>query len=133
MRPLGELDLANELRLDPDDVASADLGHLRHFAERRRSALQRTELVEKLVDLPAVEAGADVAGIHELAALVVAEHEGAEARRTPSRAFREAGDDELLLAVCLDLQPVAGAPALRVLGVEPFGHDPFEPLFLCGL
>ena len=36
VRPLDELDLAHEPRLDPDDVALAHLRHLRHGIERRR-------------------------------------------------------------------------------------------------
>src|SRR5206468_6404125 len=106
VRPFGELHLADELRLDPHDVALAHLGHLRDLFERRTRSLQRPELVEQLLDLLAVEAGADVARVDELAAAVIAEDEGAEARRAPSRSLREATDHELLLAVGLDLQPV---------------------------
>src|SRR6266498_1553313 len=133
MCPLGELHLAHEVRLDPDHVAFAHLRHLRHLAEGRGRPFQRPELVEQLLDLLTVEARADVARICELVALVVAEHERAEARRPPARSLGEAGDDEFLLAVCLDLQPVASALALDVPRLEPLRDDPLELLLLRGL
>ena len=43
VRPLGELDLGDELRLDPDDVRAPYARHLRHLGERRVGALERRE------------------------------------------------------------------------------------------
>src|SRR5207247_4702307 len=72
----------------------------------------------------------DVARVDELAAAVIAEDEGAEARRAPSRSLREATDHELLLAVRLDLQPVARTPTRQIPRVEPLRHDALEALLL---
>ena len=75
MCPFREFHLDHELRLHPDHVFFAHLRHLRNVAERRRVSPQRPQLLEQLLDFLAVEAGADVAGVHELAADVVAENE----------------------------------------------------------
>ena len=83
VRPLGELDLAHELRLDPDDVALAHLRHLRHLRERRAVACERLELREQLVDVALVEAGAARSRPSELAAL---DRRRARARRSFPRA-----------------------------------------------
>src|SRR5262249_60421462 len=128
--PLAELDLARALRLDPDGLRLPRLRHRRHRAERRRVALQRPQLVEQLVDLLRAEARADVPGVDELIAAVIAEDERPEARCTPARSLREAADHELLLAVRLDLQPVARPLPGQVPGLEPLRHDPFELLLL---
>ena len=133
MRPFHELDLRDELRLDPDHVALSNLRHLRHLAERRLVAPQGTQQVEQLLDLLAAEAGADVARVDELAARVVAEHERPEARCAPARALRVAGHDEFLLGMCLDLEPVTRPLARQVTGIEPLGDDPLEVLLLCSL
>ena len=130
VRPLDELDLGDELRLDPDDVALADPRHLRHLAERRRVALERLQLLQQPVDLAVVETGADVADVDELAALVGREDERAERPCATALAARVAGDHELLAAVALDLQPLARAPAREVAGAEPLRHDPLELLLL---
>src|SRR2546422_390339 len=75
MCPFREFHLDHELRLHPDHVFFAHLRHLGNVAERRRVSPQRPQLLEQLLDFLAVEAGADVAGVHELAADVVAENE----------------------------------------------------------
>src|SRR5213082_2303150 len=128
--PLGELDLADEDRFDPDHVAFSHLRHLRNFAKRRSRTLERAKLVEQLVDLLAREAGAHVARVDELVAAVEAEHQRAEARRAATGSLREARDHELLAPVGLDLQPVAIALADGVARVEALGDDPFELLLL---
>src|SRR5579864_8170807 len=79
VRPFRELDLADELRPRPDDVALANLRHLRDLLERRRVGAQRLELREQLVDRPLREARADVPDPVQLLAAVRAEHERAEA------------------------------------------------------
>ena len=107
VRPFGELDLGDELRLDPDDIALSDAGHLRNLLERRRLPLERLQLAEEPIDLAVAEPGADIPGIDEVAALVGREHERAERALAPALPARVAGDHELLLAVALDLQPIA--------------------------
>src|SRR5262245_33344572 len=101
--PLGELDLGDELGLDPCDVPPADLRHLGDLAERRFLALERAQLCEQPLDLLTGEAGADVANVLELAASAHGQHERAKRPRTSTLSLRVAGDDELLAAVCLDL------------------------------
>jgi len=132
VRELAELDLADELRLDPLHVALPDLGQPGNDSERRRVTLERSQLLQEALDLVTAEAGADVADVLELAAFVHREHERAERARAPALPLRVAGDDELLPAVRLDLQPVARAAADGVAGVGPLRHDPFEPLLLRG-
>ena len=128
MRPLAELDLGDEPRLDPDDVALADARHLRRLGERRvgRSSGRSSFSSRSISSL--AEAGADVADPAQRAALVHGEHERAEARRAAALAARVAGDDELLAAVRLHLEPVARAAALAVRRVGPLGHHALEPL-----
>ena len=58
VRPLRELDLADELRLDPDDVALPHLRHLRHLLANGVSVAQRLELRHQLGDVAVREAGA---------------------------------------------------------------------------
>ena len=75
MRPLRELDLADELRLHPRDVRLPDARHLRHLAEGRIRALERPQLAEQTLDLGFAEARAAVADVDELAVAVGAEDE----------------------------------------------------------
>src|SRR5262245_46947511 len=114
VRPLHELDLGHESRLDPDDVALLHLRHLRNDRERRLVAPQRPELVEQLADHALTEAGADVADPLPLSAPLHAEHERSEAGAAPALALRVAADHELLPPVRLDLQPVPSPTALGV-------------------
>ena len=121
MRPLAELDLGDELRLDPRrrrPCARAASSAARGTASRARSS--GFSSFSSRVDLVVAEAGADVADVAELAALV-----DARARATPklpraaALAARVARDDELLAAVRLHLQPVARAPALAGSASRP--------------
>jgi hypothetical protein len=132
VRPLHELDLGDELRLDPEDVALLDAGHLRHGPEGRSVALERLQLLQEPIDLTVVEARADVAGVDELAALVGGQHERPERALTPALSARVAGEHELLPPVALDLHPLPRAPPREVLRAQALGHDPFEPLLLGG-
>src|SRR5262249_42949590 len=77
-----------------------------------------------------VEAGADVAGVLEPAAATHREHERAERRRAATLPLRVAGDQELLAAGGLDLEPFARPAADGVRRVGPLGDDPLEPLLL---
>src|SRR5205814_4740687 len=128
VRPLRELDLADELRLDPHDVALANLRHLRDGCERRGVASQRLELREQVVDLPLGETGSAVADPLQLVTTVGGEHERAEAAGTPPLALRPADDHELLTPVGLDLEPVARALSLEVARPAPLRHHSLELL-----
>ena len=133
MRPLAELDLGHEARLDPGDVSAADARHLRRHREGRLGPFERSEQGEQASDLAVVEPRADVAGVPQLAAVVDGQDERAERGRAVARAARVPGDHELLTAVRLDLQPVAAPPPLRIARALPLGHDSLEPLALDGL
>ena len=82
------------------------------------------------LDLVLVEAGAHVAGVGELAAAHDGEDERAERAGPAALPPGVPGDDELLLVVGLDLQPVARAPARLVAGRGFLGDDPLELLRL---
>jgi hypothetical protein len=114
VRPLGELDLADQPWLDPGDVVAAHLRHLRDESERRALSLERTELLEELLDLLLREPRADVADVLETALAADGEDKRAKRRRSPPLPPGVAGDDELLATVRLDLQPVARAAARLV-------------------
>ena len=97
VRPLDELDLADELGLDPDDVGLAHPRHLRHLGERATSGCSSGRSCASSSSMLRVrEPGADVADVDELVAAPDAEHERAEAARAPALAPRVAGDHELL-------------------------------------
>ena len=72
----------------------------------------------------AAEAGADPAGVHELAVLVVAEHQRAD-EVLRHRGRHVAGDDELLAVGAFRLDPGAGA-AGRIGGVALLRDQPLE-------
>src|SRR5262252_1718136 len=89
-RPFGEAHLADEARLHPVHVARRyPLG------ERRRTPFEPAETRAELAQQPLVEAGADLAGVPEVAGLVVTDQESAELVPA-SRRLREPADDELL-------------------------------------
>ena len=84
------------------------------------------------VDLGVVEAGADVAGPAEAAALVDAEHERAEAVRAAPLPLRVARRSTNSCRPCvLIFSQLRRAPARLVARVGPLGHDPLEPLLPC--
>ena len=127
VRPLRELDLAHELRLDPHDVALAHLRHLRLGGERAGVSPQRLELLQEPVDVVLGEAGAAVADPVDVVPAIRPEHERAEAPGAPALSLRPAADDELLALVRLELQPVAAAPAFEVARLRALRHHAFEP------
>ena len=127
VRPLAEAHLHDEPRLDPLHVSLAHARQLRLDRERRRVAPERLEQLQQLPDLGVVEPGADVADVAQLAALVDGEHERAERAGAPPAAAGVAGDDELVVVLRLDLQPVAGAPAFLVDAVDSLRDHAFEP------
>ena len=127
-RPLDELDLGHERRLDPDDVAAADAGHLRHLRERRVLALERAHELQQAVDLLVREAGADVPRPAEPARLVNADDQRAEAVAPPPLPAGVAGDDDLLASAHLDLPPLGPAPPGEVPRVLALRDHALEPL-----
>ena len=133
MRALDELDLRDQLGLDPADVAFAHARRLRDGSKdgvlvssgrsrRRRRSISFSR-----------EPGADAADVPELPLLVVlAEQERAERARTPALALRVPADDELVVPVRLDLDPVVGASPRLVRRTGSLREDPLEALFLGG-
>src|SRR5438067_12079073 len=125
--PFGELDLGDELWFDPDCARNARRAH-----ERRRVTAQRLEAAQQIVERLAGEAGADVAGVDQAVALVVAQQQRAEMVRPVARARAPSTDDELLAALVLDLEPGARPAPGLVRAVEPLGDDALELLGLGG-
>ena len=128
MGPLRELDLADERRLDPDDLVPADLRHLRDVGEWSGLALEGPKQRHELVDLVIGEAGAAVADVVELAGAVDPQDERPEPAGPLPPTLGVAGDDELLLLVRLHLEPVPRSPARKVAGVRLLGDDALEAL-----
>ena len=71
-----------------------------------------------------IEAGADVAGPVELIAVIDAENEGSKVGALTGQISAE---DELLLVIDLDLDPIAGA-GFQIAAIETFGDEAFEAL-----
>src|SRR5215211_8032106 len=130
VRPLRELDLDDEPRLDPDDLVLADARQLQRHRKRRVLALQRLQQPDEPLDLLLVEPGADVADVGQLAAAPDGEDQRAKTAGAAATALRVPRDEELLPAVRLDLHPVAGAPALEVARLDALADDPLEALLL---
>ena len=132
-RPLGELDLGDERRLDPGHVAAAHLRHLRLLGERRSSSRRSGfRSIFEPIELAIGEPGADVARVAEPVGCVDAEHERADPARAAALAARVAGDDELLAALQLQLAPVRRAAAGPVLRVGQLRDDALEPVLARG-
>src|SRR6266850_5587251 len=108
-RPLGEAHLSDEFR--PHPVRRFVLRRQR--PERRRLRLEGLQQSHDLLELAAVEARADVAGVFELVAVIHAENERAEVRSRVSR-LAPSGDDKFLLVYELELSPVRGSLAGQV-------------------
>src|SRR5437773_4674065 len=129
VRPLHELDLADELRRHPDDVTLPHPRDLGNDLERRASPLERLQAAHEPVYLFVREARAAVADVVELAAAVDRENERAETPLAAAMSLRVAGDDELLsLLAGFHLEPVPAPAARLVTRVGPLGHDSFETL-----
>ena len=78
--------------------------------ERRLALLELAHRAPSARSVCLVEARADLAGVAQLAVLVVADEQRAELAARALRR-REAADHQLLLGVALELQPVARAAA----------------------
>ena len=100
----------------------ADPRHLRRLAKGDVVPHERPQLVEQPVDLASSKPVPTLPAQRSPPAVVDAEHERAEAVRAAPLALRVAGDDELLPALRLDLQPVAAAPARAGSASRPLGR-----------
>src|SRR4051794_28833322 len=119
-RPLAECELPDQAWLDP-------MGSLRDRMDVDEWGVRSLQLPHPLAEVgerPLVETGADLAGVAELAVLVVADEERPEVGALAMRRG-EAPDHELLLMRALQLQPVRGAGA-RVAALGPLGDQPLE-------
>src|SRR3954452_9473321 len=118
--PLGEAHLRHQLRLDPGRAAHA--GDLVVAREWSRVALQLAHPLAQLAQRLAVESGAHLARVDEVAVTVVAEQQRAELLARAARRG-EPADHELLPVLALELEPVARARghvrAVRALGDQP--------------
>ncbi len=121
VRPLRELDLGHEVRLDPlhDPL---QLGG--DPDERRRLPPPHVQPVLQVGEQAVVEAGADLARVHELPVFVKAHEEGTYRPPVVGRR-REAADHQLLAQPALRLPPVSPAP-LPIGCAGPLAHDPLE-------
>ena len=128
MRPLGELDVRDELRLGPGDTRRAETRISRHACERAPLARERPERGEHLVECSFGESGADVSGVDELSALVQPREDERAEPLACALASHPARDSQLLAPPRLDLEPVAAPRSGPIPRVRPLGHDPFEPL-----
>src|SRR5206468_1544307 len=106
-RPLAELDLDDELRLHPRDVALPNARHLQRFGKRRGRSLEGTEQRQETLDLPVAEPGTGVSDPPPRAVVVHGEHERADARSAPAFPARVSRNRELLPTRRLDLEPLA--------------------------
>ena len=111
MRPLGELDLGDELRLDPDDVglrapsaSSAPRGTASRGARAGAASSSSRRSRRRSKPVPTLPAQ------RSSPAVVDGRGRARRSARAPALPLRVAGDHELLAAVRLDLQPVARAP-----------------------
>src|SRR5438045_6924100 len=121
-RPLDELELGHDLRLD-------EVRRLRRAAGVERVLVrgERLQLGVQLVENLVGEAGPNLAGVDELAVPVVAHEQRAGVAAPLALAIEPARDHQLLAVAVLDLQPRAAAPSWLVARVELLGHDAFEP------
>ena len=132
MRPLGELDLRDELRLNPRDVGPAHARHLRHLGEWTVRAPERSEQSQQPRDLAVREARPDVSGPPKHTCVVYSDDERAEPSRASSLPARVPGDHDLLRPTQLELVPVRRATSGLVRRVGLLGDDALELLVASG-
>lgn len=96
-------DLCDQLRLDPVRPANGGARRL----DRRRLAFERRHDLHQALDLVAAEAGADLAGITQLAMLVHSQQQRAESALLAR--WGPADDHELLSPNTLGLHPAPAA------------------------
>src|SRR5438270_10416094 len=121
-RPLDELELGHDLRLD-------EVRRLRRFAYVKRILVrgERLQLGVQLVENLVGEAGPNLPGVDELPVFVVTDEQRARMAAPLALAVEPARDHQLLAVAVLDLQPCATAPSWLIARVELLGHDAFEP------
>src|SRR5262249_41132268 len=105
--PVVKLHIAYDLRLDPAHALFR--AHWQRVAERRA---RRRDFLQRLVEIARLFvriARADATGVHELAVLVITEHQGADGTRRDRRRH-VADDDELLAQHALALEPILATP-----------------------
>src|SRR5690606_16967850 len=86
----------------------------------------RIERGLQLVARGAIEPGADLAGVAQLAIVVVADEQRAESAAQAALPGDPAADDHLLAPDVLDLEPVAGAFPRSIPAGQPLGDDAFQ-------
>src|SRR5438105_2938221 len=118
--PLGEADLADELRPRPVDRRA----RFRAAVERALVGLDLAQLRDDARERLLVETRPDVPDVLEFARFVEAEDERAEVLPRPLR-LGPPGDDRLLALLRLDLEPV-GRPPFDVRAAAALRDDPFE-------
>src|SRR5262245_63489514 len=118
--PFDESRLHDDLGPDPVRAQARQAAGAR---ERRLRHLEGIEPRAELGQEPGIEACADLAGKHEIVAIVVADEEGAEPDAAALR-IGEAADDEILLDLALHFQPVR-RPPLLVARIAALGDDAF--------
>src|SRR3954468_8355096 len=126
--PLGEDDLADDLRLDPLRVARVLARH--RMSERGRVARERREVCLQIAEHLVSEPRPDVADVDQAVVSRDAEQQRADRAAPPPRARLPTADDDFLCAQVLDLQPAVRPPAGVVARVAPFGDDTLETLLL---
>src|SRR3954465_4465760 len=107
-RPFDERHLDDDLRADP---VGAEARYPRGFRERRLRDLERIQARAKVEQQPGIEAGADLAGKHEVVALDVPDEQRTEADTSALR-IGEAADRQLLGGFALHLEPALRAAVL---------------------
>src|SRR6266566_790596 len=94
--------------------------------EWARLALQGFHQLHQLVEHRIRKSSADLARVHELPIVVVADQQRARQAASLAFAFQPAGDHELLAHVVLDFDPLAAAPPRLIARVELLAHDALE-------
>src|SRR6185436_7704966 len=117
---LGEAELRDQLRLDPDEIALA-----RRIDERGLRAPTPAELPMEIGQRRLGEARADLARVAEPVAVEGADQEGSEMLASAARR-REAADHELFLRTDLHLAPGRRALAGLVPGARVLADDAFQ-------
>src|SRR5690606_8030446 len=118
--PFAELDLSDELGCQPVRVPGL---RRRDTVERARLSSEPSDDRPQLLELLVVKSGADLAHIAQPAVVGDAEEQRTHAPRTTPPPWPPPGDDHLLSAMVLDLDPGSRAAPWRIAGAAALGHD----------
>ena len=118
---LGKSDLGDQFGFEPGHPACARLVGL----DRGGLALQLLHLSGEVGERIGIEAGADIALVDEVLALMLGEQQAGKRAAFRGR-FLPSDDDEFLPPGALDLDP-ALAPPPGVSAIDGLGNDPFLP------